>query len=288
MWQLLKDTVSRWYEANAPRMGASLAYYTVFSMAPLLVVAVGIAGFVFGKEAAQQQVMQQMQGLIGSQGSEVLRTMMLNAAKPSAGIAASVIGLLVLLFGASGVFLELRSALNTIWGVKQRDGEGLVGVLRSRFFSFAMVLAIGFLLLVSLTISAWLAAAGQFISSMVHMPAAVLWVMNFVIGFVAATVLFALIYRVVPDAEIAWRDVWAGGAVTALLFSLGRFLIGVYLGTAGVGSAYGAAASLVILLAWVYYSAQVFFLGAEFTHQFALRHGSKFRGRRPGNVPRAA
>jgi len=290
MWSLMKETASRWYAVNAPRLGAALAYYTIFSMAPLLVVAIGIAGLFFGREAAEGQIVYQIRDLIGPQGAEVIQGMLQSAAKPASGITASLIGVVVLFFGASAVFGELRDALNTIWGVKADSNAGFMQVVRSRLFSFAMVFAIGFLLMVSLLLSAWLAAAGKYFSGLLPMPEPALQLINIVIGFIATTVLFAMIYRFVPDIEIAWTDIWIGAAVTSLLFSLGKFLIGVYLGKASIGSAYGAAGSLVILLAWVYYSAQVFFMGAEFTHLFAERYGSRFRGgrREPGELPHAA
>jgi membrane protein len=275
IWSLLKDTVSRWWGLNTRRLGASLAYFTVLSLAPLLVVVIAIAGLAFGPEAARGQILWQIGDLVGPEGAAAIQSMLENAQKPATGVIAGIFGIAALLFGASGVFFDLQDSLNTVWGVKSSSAGGLMGMLRYRFTSFAMVLGIGFLLLVSLVLSAFLAAAGRYFERLLPAPEALLYLANLAISFAAITLLFALIYKLVPDTEIAWRDVWVGAAVTALLFTAGKFVIGLYLGKAGLGSAYGAAGSLVVMLAWVYYSAQIFFLGAEFTHSFAERHGSK-------------
>jgi membrane protein len=279
---VLKESLHRWLDINAPRLGAALAYYTAFSAAPLLVMAVGIAGLAFRRTEVQQQLLWQVQSLVGVQGAEAIRGLLAASQKPSSGIAAAIVGLLLVLFGASGVFVELRDSLNYVWGIKT-PGSGVRGMLLSRFFSFAMVLAIGFLLMVSLVISAAVAAAGKFLGGYLPISEAALHVTTLLATFLVSTALFALIYKVVPDSPIDWGDVWIGAAVTSLLFGAGKFLIGFYLGKAAVGSAYGAAGSLVAFLAWVYYSAQVFFLGAEFTHIFAHRRGSlapREKGRR--------
>jgi membrane protein len=281
VWSLVKETFSRWMDINAPRLGAALAYYTVFSMAPLLVVVVGIAGLVFGRAAAQGQIVWQIQDLVGPEGAKAIQALLAASQKPSSGVIATVVGLVVLLFGASGVFNELRDSLNYVWGVKT-PGTGFRGMLISRFFSFAMVLAVGFLLLVSLVLSAVLAALGKYLGGYLPLSESWLHLLTLAISFIVFTALFALLYKVVPDLPVDWGDVWIGAAVTSLLFSLGKFLIGFYLGKAAVGSAYGAAGSLVAFLAWVYYSAQIFFLGAEFTHIFANRSGSHREDARPG------
>jgi membrane protein len=279
MLSLIRETAARWFELNAPRLGASLAYYTMLSMAPLLVVCVSIAGMIFGTKAAQSQIVWQIENVIGSQGGQVIQSLLLDVGKPSHGVVAALVGLFMLLLGASGVFGELRDSLNLVWGVKSTAGAGLKGMIRYRFFSFAMVLGIGFLLLVSLVLSTAIAAAGKFFESRLPAPEALLQLGNIVLSFLAVTILFALIYKVVPDVRIEWQDVWIGAAFTSLMFSIGKFLIGLYLGKAGVGSAYGAAGSLVVFLVWVYYSAQIFFFGAEFTRTFAERHGSRSHAR---------
>jgi membrane protein len=273
VWSIIEETFSSWMDIRAPRLGAALAYYTLFSVAPLVVVVVGVAGMAFGREAAQGQILWQIRDMVGTEGAKVIQSLLAAAQKPSSGLFATGIGLLFLLFGASGVFIELRDSLNYLWGVKT-PGSGVRGLVISRFFSFAMVLAVGFLLLVSLVLSAALAVLGKYLGGYLPMSEGLLHAVNLAISFIVFTALFALLYKVVPDLPVDWGDVWIGAAVTSLLFSLGKFLIGFYLGKAAVGSAYGAAGSLVVFLAWVYYSAQIFFLGAEFTHIFANRRGS--------------
>jgi membrane protein len=278
----IAEAVSGWSEINAPRLGAALAFYTTLSMAPLLVVSIGIAGLVFGRQAAQGQIVYEIQSLVGREGGAAIQAMLLETHKTSsgfAGIMVAVLGVFILLLGASGVFGELRDSLNLVWGVKIIGGGGLWGMVRYRFVSFAMVVGIGFLLIVSLLVSAAIAAAGKFFEHLLPAPEALLHVGSTLISFLAVTVLFALLYKLVPDVHIEWQDVWIGAAVTSLLFSIGKFLIGLYLGKASVGSAYGAAGSLVVFLVWVYYSAQIFFLGAQFTHIFAERRGSRAQAR---------
>ncbi len=274
-WAVVKETLNDWLDDRAMSLAASLAFYTVLSLAPLLVIAVSIAGLVFGEEAARGQIVGQLQGLIGHDGGAAIEAILASSNKPSAGIAGTVIGAAILFFGASGVFGELQESLNIIWEVKPKPGRGFLGVVRDRVLSFGMVLGVGFLLLVSLLLTAALAALGAFFER--TLPGGeLLWqVINFAISFGVATLLFALMYKVVPDAKIAWKDVWHGALFTALLFTVGKFLIGVYLGKASVGSAYGAAGSLVVLVVWIYYSSQILFLGAELTHVYARRRGSK-------------
>jgi len=276
-WELVKGAFVEWDEDKASRLAAALAYYTAFSLAPLLVIAIGIAGLVLGESAAQGEIMGQLQGLMGAEGARLVEQMIAASRKPSESIAATAIGIAVLMFGAAGVFGQLQDALNTIWEVKPRPGRGWRGMLRDRFFSFTMVLGTGFLLLVSLVLSAGLAWLGDYLNSYFELPEAAFHVFNLVLSLVLITLLFGLIFKVVPDATIAWRDVWIGAAITALLFSLGKFLIGLYLGKSTVASTFGAAASLAILLVWIYYSAQILFLGAEFTQVYATRFGSRIR-----------
>jgi membrane protein len=271
---LLKDTFTEWSEDKASRLGAAVAFYTVFSLAPLLVVVIAVAGFLFGPAAVQGQIQGQIAGLVGTQAAQLVQTMIAGAYHPAAGIVATVLGLATLLLGATGLFGELQDALNTIWKVEPKP-RGIFETVRGRVLLFAMVLVIAFLLLVSLVISAGLAALGQFLGNVLPVPEVVLHALNFVISFLFVTLLFALIYKVLPDAEIAWRDVWVGAAVTSLLFAVGKLAIGLYLGHSGTSSAYGAAGSLVVLLLWVYYSAQILFFGAEFTQLYARRYGSK-------------
>lgn len=280
VWDLIKRTASNWSDMNAPRLGAALAFYTMLSIAPLLVLSVALAGLVFGPAAAEGRVVAQLQSIMGYQGSIVLQDLLAHGRRLSSGIAALAIGVLLLVYGASSVFAELRDSLNLVWGFKTVTGPGVMGIIRSRFVSFAMVVGIGFLLLVSLLFSAAIAAAGKFFGGILPIPEPVLQAANAIISFVAVTILFALLYKVIPEVCIEWRDVWIGATVTSALFSLGKLIIGLYIGKAGVGSAYGAAGSLVAFLIWVYYSAQIFFFGAEFTHQFSERHGSRARMRR--------
>lgn len=272
---LLKATVADWQEDKASRLAAALAYYTVFSLAPLLVIVIAIAGLVFGQDAAQNQIVGQLQGLMGKEGAAAVQTMIANANKPTTGIIASIINIVILLFGASGVFAQLQDAMNTVWEVAPKPNQGVLAMLRSRFLSFSMILGIGFLLLVSLALSAGLSGLSSYIGNLVPGLDFLLQLVNFAISFGVITLLFAMIYKILPDARIAWGDVWIGAAITALLFTIGKSLIGLYLGNASVGSAYGAAGSLVVLLLWVYYSAQILFFGAEFTQVYASKYGSR-------------
>jgi membrane protein len=263
---MLSQTFCAWNEHEAPRLGAALAFYTILSLAPLVILVTAIVALIFGHSIAQNQLLSQVESMIGHQGSEAVKGMVEQAQKPASGTFASSIGVITLLFGASGVFGELRSALNKIWDVKPESEGGVWRIVKQRLFSFGMVLAVGFLLLVSLVISAALAALGKFYGEFLPMPEFVLSAINLMVSLAAIAVLFALIFRYVPATKIAWRDVSIGATLTALLFTIGKFLIGLYLGEAAVGSAYGAAGSLVVVIVWVYYSAMIFLFGAEFTH----------------------
>jgi len=279
MFNLLKETFREWREDGATRLAAALAYYTTFSLAPLLVLIIAIAGLVGGHEAAQNQTMTQVEELLGAEGREFVQGMIQSASRPATGLAATLIGVVTLLFGALGVFGELQNSLNTIWEVKPKPARGFLdGIKRfilDRLLSFTMVLGIGFLLLASLVVSAALSALGEYIGN--TWPLADLWLqlINFVISFIVVMLLFAMIFKFLPEVNIAWKDVWLGAAVTSVLFSLGKFLIGFYLGRSEVGNTFGAAGSLAILLIWIYYSAQILFFGAEFTQVYANRYGSK-------------
>jgi membrane protein len=278
IWSLLKTTSDYFLVHKIPRLGASLAFYTILSLAPLLVVVIAVAGLVFGRAAAIGQVVWQIQSLVGYEGAQVVKSMLTSAHKPASGSIAAVLGLITLFFGASAVVAELRDALNTIWNVPAKEARGLLkgiaAVLRDRTLAFVIVMGVGFLLVVSLAVNAALAALGASFRNYLPTEAWILHLANFVISFVVITFLFALIYKVVPDIYISWGDVALGAAITSLLFTIGKSLIGLYLGKAGFGSTYGAAGSLAILLIWVYYSAQIFFLGAEFTHVYAEKYGS--------------
>jgi len=272
-WALLKETFAAWSEDKVPRLGAALAYYTTFSLAPLLLIVVGVAALVFGEEAAQGRIVEQISGLVGEKGAEAIQAMLQSASEEtSSGVVAAIVGVVALLFGASGVFGELQDALNTIWGVKPKPGRAILGAIKDRFFSFAMVLAIAFLLLVSLVVTAALAAVGKFGSGLI--PEAFLQALNLAVSLGVVTLLFAMIFKILPDVRIAWRDVWIGAFATAVLFTVGKSLIGLYLGKSAVGSAFGAAGSLVIVLVWIYYSAQILFLGAEITQVHARHYGT--------------
>lgn len=265
----LKETFADWNKHEAPRLGAALAFYTILSLSPLVILVVALVGLFFDRSTAQTHILNQVQGMIGAEGGKAVESMLANAHKPSSGILGTIVGLLTLLFGASGVFGELRSAMNKIWEVPPKETSGIWGMLRERFFSFGMVLSIGFLLMVSLVLSTALAAIGKFFGGILPVPASVLAIANFLFSFLAIAVLFALIFKFVPETKIPWRDVRVGAIATALLFTIGKTLIGLYLGKASVGSAYGAAGSLIVVIVWVYYSAQIFFFGAEFTHVYA-------------------
>jgi membrane protein len=266
---MFQKTFGSWNKHEGPRLGAALAFYTVLSLSPLVILIVAVAGLVFTRSTAQAHILGQVQAMIGPEGGKAVETMLTNAQKPAAGLVGTAIGLLSLLFGASGVFTELRSVLNMIWDVNPEKTAGILGMLRERFFSFGMVLSIGFLLLVSLILSTVLAAMGKFFGGLLPMPASILLALNFIISFVGIAALFSLIFKFVPEAKVRWNDVWPGAIVTALFFTIGKALIGLYLGESGVGSTYGAAGSIIVVIVWVYYSAQIFFFGAEFTHTYA-------------------
>ncbi|MBC8008363.1 MAG: YihY/virulence factor BrkB family protein [Prolixibacteraceae bacterium] len=275
LFGLAKAAFANWKNDYAPSMGAALAYYTVFSIAPLLVIVIAVAALIFGQDAAHAAIMDQARGLIGENGAKAIEGMLASAQKPKQGMIASGLGIVALLVGATTVFAELETNLNRIWKVKADEGSGIWHFIRTRLLSFGMVLAIGFLLIVSLVVSAGIAAWGKYWSGWFGGMEALLHVANFLVSVAIVTVLFAIIYKLMPRVLIRWRDVWIGALVTSLLFSLGKFLIGLYIGKSGVESSYGAAGALVVLLVWVYYSAQTFLLGAEFTRVYAESHGSR-------------
>ena len=283
---IFEESFAGWSEHNAPRLGAALSFYTLWSIAPLLVILVSAVGMVWGHQAAEADVIQQVDALAGPIGVGAARYLLEGAHNTANGVLATVFGLLTLLFGASGVMVELRSALNTIWDVPTGERRGLkmiADVAKERLFSFALVLAVGFLLVVSLAVSAWISALGAASAVMFPGHAILLHILNTAASFTIVTGLFSAIYKFLPQARIEWRDVILGGAVTSVLFTIGKFVLGIYLGKATFASAYGAAASIILMIVWVYYSAQIFFLGAEFTKVFANRYGSQ-PSRHPGGM----
>ncbi len=282
VWQLLKSTYSKWSKDHAPGLGAALAYYTVFSLAPLLLIVIAIAGLVFGQEAAQGQIIAQIQGLVGEESAKAIQSMIEEARKPAVGILATVIATVMLLFGATGVFAQLQESLNIIWQVEHKPGEGMWKMLKDRFLSLMAVLGTGFLLLISLVISAGISAVGATVAHVLPGPEFVLQILNVLVSFAVVTLLFAMMYKLLPDTPVQWGDVWIGASITSLLFTIGKFFIGLYLGKSDVGVAYGAAGSLVVILIWVYYASQIFLFGAEFTAVYA-----ESRGTQPAPTPHA-
>jgi membrane protein len=274
-WALLKDTANSWMAHKAARLGAALAYYSIFSLGPLMLIVISVAGLLFGREAVQGQVSAQLASLVGEQGARGIENMLAGAGKPSEGAFATALGVGTLIFAAVGVVVQLKDALNTVWEVGPKATSGIWGFVRTYAISIAGVLALAFLLLVSLLVTTALSAMGQMIES--YMPEAVFHFVSFVLSFAVISALFAMMFKWLPDASISWRDVIPGAILTAALFEIGRFLIGLYIGKQGLGSTYGAAASLVIVLIWVYYSAQLVLFGAEFTAVYARRYGSGTR-----------
>jgi membrane protein len=274
----IKDILLKsWKEFNddqAPRLGAALAYYTLLSLAPLLILLIAVAGLVFGKQAAQGQLLNEINNMVGTQGGQAIQEMIKSASKPSSGIIASIIGFLTLIFGASSVAGELKASVNVIWDLPVKSGN-VKYMIKQRSMALAVVLGCGFLLLVSLVVSSAISAAGKFVADMLPMPEFVLQVLGFVLSLAVITGVFAVLLKYLPDVHVEWRDVLAGAAFTALLFTIGEYLIGMYLGKAGFASTYGAAGSLVIVLVWVYYSSQIFFFGAEFTQVYSKDYGSQ-------------
>lgn len=274
-FKLLKQAGKDWMDDGAMTLASSVAYYTVFSMAPLLIIAIAIAGAIFGEEAARGEIVEQIQSLVGEQGAQFIQTAIENADKPEISSWASVISVIVLLIGASGVFIQLQNALNIVWDVTVKPDAGIMNFIRKRLLSFSAVLGIGFLLLVSLLASALLSGMSKYMSSLLPGADWIWLLVNNLVSFGFITLMFALMFRYLPDVNIKWSDVWIGALITTALFILGKHLLGLYLGQSSFGSTYGAAGSLVIFLAWVYYSAQILFFGAEFTQAYAREYGGK-------------
>ena len=274
-WRFLKQTFSDWSEDKAPRLAAALAYYTMFSLAPLLIIAIGIAGLVFGDEAARGEIVTQVRGLVGQSGAEAIEAMIQNASRRDAGIAATLVGLGALLFGAAGLFGQLQDALNTIWEVKPKPRSGIVALIRERLMSFGIVIIVAFLLVASLLVSAFIAGASKYMSGVLPGSDAAWQVVELLVSVGVMSGVFALMFKYLPDAVISWRDVGVGALITAVLFTIGKFLIGLYLGRSSVSSAFGAGGSVVIVMVWVYYTAQIILFGAEFTQVWANERGSR-------------
>ena len=282
--KLLKETFKEWQEDKASRIAAALAYYAVFSISPLLVIAIAIAGTVFGQDTAQEQITEQLTALVGEDGVKPILMALNNISQPKVRGVASLISIAVLLLGASGIFAQLQDALNTVWKVKPQPGQGVLPFIRKRVSSFLMVLAIGFLLILSLVLSAVVAALSKYRTD--FLPGSqILWEnLDFIVSLGLMTFLFCLMFKYVPDVKIAWKDVFVGAVITAVLFLFGKFLLGVYLSKGSLGSAYGAAGSLIVLLAWIYYSAQIILLGAEFTQVYSRMYGSNIRPRKYSQI----
>ncbi len=276
LWSMTREAVTAWRNDFAPSMGAAIAYYTAFSIAPLIVIVLAIAGFFFGQEAAGGYLYGQLAELLGSRGAQAVQAMVASASDPAEGIVATAVGALLLVVGATTVFAELQSDLDRIWKAPALPRVGGVwGLLRGRVLSLGLVMSFGFVMLASLVVSAALAALSAWWGGTFESYRWLLRIVNFVVGLAVITVLFALMYKILPRVSIGWRDVWIGALVTALLFGIGKFLVGLYIGRSSVASSFGAAGSLAVLLVWVYYSAQIFLLGAEFTWVYAHRYGSR-------------
>ncbi len=278
-WVLVRESVIGWMDHNASRTGAALAFYTVFSLAPILLLSIAIAGLFFGEQAARGEIFEQIRGLIGPSGAAAVQLVVQNAGESGAGTLTTVFSILTVIVGATTALVELKAGLDKIWEVPPARRQGFWYFIRTRLLSIGVILALAFLLLVSLVVSAGLAALEKFSRGEHLFNIALAW-LNFTVAFLLVAALFATIYKVLPSVRIAWRDVIVGALVTAALFSVGKYVIGVYIGNSGLGSTYGAAGSIILLLVWVYYSAQIFLFGAEFTRTYAHRFGSK-RGSAP-------
>jgi len=276
---LLRQTFQEWLQDKAPQLGAALAYYTVFSLAPLILLLLAIVGAIFRHDpaGASNKITQQMSYFLDPSALQVVQSIAQSASQPGKSTIATIIGIALALFGASGVFGQLQDALNTIWGVKAKPSRGIWGFLRTRFLSFAMVAGICFLLLVSLAIEALLKGFSHYVQSVLPGGIAIALTVYLIFDFAVVVLLFAMIFKFLPDVEIQWRDVWIGAVMTAILFGIGKWLLGFYLGSGTAASAYGAASSLITLLLWVYYSSQILLFGAEFTQVYAARAGRAFK-----------
>lgn len=286
LWRLVKRSATAWVEDRAMSMGAAIAFYTIFSLAPLLLIVIALAGLVFGEEAARGAVVQEVGGMVGETGAQAVQTVLEGARDMEGGIFATIASLVTLAVGATTVFAELQNSLDRIWKAPvSTQPSGIRGFFRTRLLSFGMVLGIGFLLMVSLVVSAALSALGNWIGGWLTWAQVIMQVLNFVVSFAVITALFAMIYKILPSVDLDWDDVWIGAAATSLLFSIGKFLIGLYIGQTALASSFGAAGTFVVLIIWVYYSTGVFLLGAEFTYAYAHEQGSRSEARQPPGAP---
>jgi membrane protein len=275
VWTVAKEAAGNWSSHKDARQGAALAYYSVFSLGPIIVIAIAVAGFFFGHDAVSGQVASSIKGMMGDTGAKAVEAMLADAGRPRKGLVATLLGLGALLFAAIGVVVQLKDALNTVWEVEETSGSGIWHFLRNYVVSLAAVLALGFLLMVSLLVTTALAALGNIVGG----EHGVLHFVSVLVSFLVIALLFAMMFKWLPDTAIDWYDVWLGALLTAALFEIGKFAIGFYIGKQGLESTYGAAASIVVVLIWVYYSSQIILMGAEFTHAFANQHGSKKVGK---------
>ncbi|ESQ84353.1 hypothetical protein AEAC466_08340 [Asticcacaulis sp. AC466] len=281
-WFIFKETIREWNDDKVPRLGAALAFYSMLSMGPLLLIVIAMAGTAFGRDAVSGYVFTEIRGLIGDQGASAIQNILISTSNPKANFIASLVGIITLIVSATSFFAQLQDALNTIWNVEEQESGHWTWFIQKRLLSFAMIVGIGFLLLIALVVSAALSAIGAFVRDLIPL-AFVLHFANLAVSFGVITVLFAMIFKVLPDVHIKWRDTWVGAAITAVLFSFGKLLIGLYLGHSAFSSAYGAAGSLIVVLVWIYYSTQIFFLGAEFTQVYSRYMGAQIvikKGRR--------
>jgi membrane protein len=278
-WGMTKAAGMQWVGHKDARLGAALSYYSVFSLGPIIVIAIAVAGLLFGNDMVRSEVIGGLRGMLGDSGTQAVETMLASANKPREGLVATVIGIATLVFAALGVVVQLKDAFNTVWEVTSPPGKGIWGFVRTYVLSLAGVLGVGFLLLISMLVTTALSAVGKFLAP--YLPEAALQAVSFVVSFGVITLLFAMMFKWLPDAKVAWRDVWIGAIATAALFEIGKFLIGLYIGKQGLESTYGAAASIVVVLVWVYYSAQIVLFGGEFTNVYAKARGSLRGGRDP-------
>jgi len=279
VWDLLSETYKKWRQDNASTLGAALAFYTTFSLAPLLIIVIAIFGVILGKETVQVEILRRAQELIGPQGAAAVKMMIGAAYRPGSGLPATIIGILVILIGSTSALVMLKQALNIMWGARPDPKASVWNLVKGRLLSFVMILIIGLLLVLSLLLSLILSFLTGFVQNLVSVPVFFIQMADLVFSFLLITLLFAMVFKILPDVKIAWSDVWVGSAITAILFTLGKILFGMYLARSSISSAYGAASSLAIILMWVYYSAQVLFIGAELTQVYANRYGSQVKPR---------